>query len=235
MKSYRIDKSKYPTDILEVTIGEPIEDEQGNPISKDSLDVHFADGRVYTRLENEPENIAKIHAKQEKQVEDGISILPRLKRRRTLGGITRGIFSLVGTIAAPIFSNQIILPTFDVEADTVKMAITGGILAVTGLAGAIGTGVYLKNKNLAIDELEKLKYRNDHSSELNSIDEYPNSLVGLSQKQIDRIESYESDEDPFNVGVVDSYTKKDLETIVSNVEREKEFGFQYVHKNSHTK
>ena len=76
-----------------------------------------------------------------------------------------------------------------------------------------------------VKELEKIEYRDTHKEQLSNIGGYANSLVGVSAKVASLIEE---EENPFSILNIDSFSQEDLETIIDNMEREKQTGLQYV-------
>lgn len=218
MKDYRIDKKEHLDDILDVTKSAPTVDEDGQEHDIDAIDIHFADGKVFTGVAKTDEQLKKILERQEAQVDEGIENLPVFQRRVKLSGAAAAVSMVAGQIIS------MTTPIFNMDSDPIKIACAG---AVIGLCGAIPAGVCVVKNLPIVKELSKLKYRNDHRDELNKIGTYPNALVGLSESEISRIKSFGAEKDPFNVGSVDDFTQGDLETIVDNVQREKDFGFQY--------
>lgn len=224
MKDYRINKKENLDDILKITKSAPIVDENGKEIDAEAIDVHFADGKVFKGVAKTDEQLKKILQRQESQVDAGIENLPAFQRRVKLSGAAATVSMVAGPIISSVGSSMI-TPIFNMESDPIKIACAG---VVIGLCGAIPAGIGVVKNLPIVKELSKLKYRNDHRDELNSIGKHPNALVGLSESEISRINSFEPGQDPFNVGSVDDYTQTDLETIIDNIQREKDFDFQYV-------
>lgn len=228
MEDFRIKPRKDPRYILDV---KPIEvatkDEEGNDEIIKGIKVYFGDGIVFN-LENNEENLRKIEERQEKQVEEGISNLPKFKFRKTLGGCMTAAGIILGPIAGNALASATIPPAA-VEADTTKFFLTIGLVTLGCLIP--GTYTIIRN-NPKIKQLTKLKFRNDHKDSLNSFTDYPNALAGLDpDKAMTFTETQQQGKNPFSILNVDSYTQEDLERIVENIEREKEFQFVYKKSN----
>lgn len=226
MRDYRIDKKDHLDDILDVTKSAPYEDEQGKLHELDAIDVHFADGKVFKGIARTSEELKKINERQEAQVDTGIENLPIFERRLHASGALAGVSIVAGPILSTVAANMI-TPIFNMESNPVTVACAGVTIA---LCGAIPAGVGVVKNLPIVKELRKLKYRNDNEKTLENIKKYPNALAGLSESQVERIEGFENPEDSFGISYVNEYTQQDLETIISNVDREETFSFQYAKK-----
>ena len=111
-----------------------------------------------------------------------------------------------------------------------------GFVDPTAITFAIGTGVItilgsipafskLMQNHAKVKELEKIEYRDTHTEQLENIEAYANSLVGVPSKVARLIEE---EQNPFSILNIDSFSQEDLETIIDNMEREKQTGLQYV-------
>ena len=69
--------------------------EKGKTADVETLEVHFADGKVFKNVKYDKENLDKIIKRQEEQAAQGVENLPVFKRRLTLSGIMAAA-SIVG-------------------------------------------------------------------------------------------------------------------------------------------
>ena len=138
MKDYRINKKgDYIKTINQRTLSDGTE----------VLDVKFADGRVFKRVLCNKENMQKIVNQQEKQAEEGIALLPELKKRLTCQGIITGCTGALSTIAG-----YEVIQSLQSE-ESILIPLSLGLLTVTSfMAGLVPL---IKNK-LVIKEIEKI-------------------------------------------------------------------------------
>lgn len=75
--------------------------------------------------------------------------------------------------------------------------------------------------------IEKLKYFAKNMKKLNMhLFDNPNMTIGLSKKATEEIESYEDKYvQPINFSNIDSFTLKDLQTVMGNIEKSKLFNY----------
>lgn len=228
MRDYRIKKEQDPHYILQAV---PIVTEEEGKRSYDTFDVYFADGIVFHNQEYTEQNMKKVERKQEEQVDEGIKNLPIFKRRLTISGVINGASAVLGTIVATNVVPALEQAT-QTESKPGRILCTAGVLTLLGL---IPSAISLVKTKPIVSELTKLQYRNEHRDKLDHFDEYENALVGLSDDVADGYRYAKEDgEDPFSVVNIDSFTQEDMESIVSNIEREEKFGFTYVKKPTST-
>lgn len=186
----------------------------------DSLKITLADGRVFNNIQMSSENIEKINNVQEEQAKKGLDNYVTFKNNLTksrillassgvLGGAVTG--ALLALNGVSDFSNPIVL------------AIAGGIVTAFGV---IPAAVKVARDKLKVDELDKIRYRDNHIGELTQYRNYNNSLSGLDSKARKYFAS--SDDKAFSMLNIDSFSQKDLETMVSNIELEDSLGLTYV-------
>lgn len=232
MLDFRLNRKEQPDYILRVepttvTIEPTKEGEE--PKTIETLDVYFADGRVFRNIAYNKNNIGKINDQQEKQILEGINNLPEFVSRQR----TAKLMTLSGLIAGPIIGTATAVAT--VPRTPAGFFITLG--AITLLTAAPGTYRLVRNYPI-VNQLTKMKYRIDHKDELASFNQYENALEGVDEERANAFR-YEQSEgrDPFRAMNLDSYDLEDLQVIVGNIEREKKYQFTYVKKptNSQTK
>lgn len=187
-----------------------------------SLSVEFADGRVFRKLEYSEENLAKLVAKQEAQAKRGLEHYKTFKARFNRSQAKTGL-SFAGTLGLSIAAANYVPQVSELIDKSNPLVVCLGIGVVTVL-GTIPAYAKLYKDSKVLEELDKIRYRNSHQDELDCVDVYPNSLAGLD---VNRTGWMRRLDDPFSVANIDRYRIEDLETIVSNVDSERQFGFTY--------
>ena len=186
----------------------------------ETYQITFADGRKFNNITAQEDNLKKIIAVQEKQAEDGIKrkkIFVNKKNKYKFGTIT-------GLIASGIIGSSFISNFNTMAYDAKTLSIYGGTLVLTGTVYSLIQ--YARNKNKVL-EIDKIDYRNKNIDELKNLYNYENSLNGISK---DKQKFFKNEKDPFSIVDIDNYSKKDLEAILSNIEREKVYNFKYEEK-----
>ena len=206
MKDYSLDRDSRKNYIVDMFIAE-----------NKTITVVFADKTRFENIANTPENIAKIEAIQEGQAKKAVANFKMFKRKEILAevGLVASMGAAYGLSCAAQMSGW-----FN---DPVK-----AIVGATVISGAtiIPAAVHLYKTSDKMCELKKIKYREEHRVTLNEFRDHPNALVGLRNKRHFAF-CRSHGEDPYSILAVDNYTQRDLETIVKNVEREKDYSFVY--------
>ncbi len=217
MKDYSLDKEqarKYIKDFRKV------QTEGG-----EEYEIIFADGTVFKHVKADETNLRKIEQVQEAQAKDGVANKQTFITKRTQTGILTGVSAVIAGV---------------VGYGLTTLATTMGLVDPTAVTFGIGTGVitilgtipaFAKlMKNIGkVQELDKIEYRDQHQQQLSQIDNYANSLTGVPKSVRTLIEE---EENPFSILNIDSFSQDDLETIVDNMERERETGLQYTKRPS---
>ena len=231
MKDYRLNKKEQPAYIIKavpvtLTVGE-----NGKTDDVQTLEVHFADGKVFKNVKHDKENLDKIIKCQEEQAAKGVENLPVFKRRLTMSGV----MAAAAIVGGPIIASNVVPAVeqaMQVESDPARITLATGVLV---LCGAIPSAISALKNLPIIRELNKVKYRNEHREQLDHFDDYENSLVGLKEtQQTDYLKAKSTQEDPFCITKIDQFTIGEMETIVGNIEREKAFQFTYVNRPAQT-
>lgn len=227
MRDYRLNRKQQPDYIIEAIPKTSVFEEAGETETYDTLDIKFADGKVFKNVMYDEENLKKIEDRQEQQVTEGITNLPIFEKRLTRSGIMTAASIVGGPVIASGISH-VAAQSLQTPVDPTMVVCAGGVLA---LCGAIPAAISLVKNLPIVKELKKLKYRNEHRDELDHFEDYENALAGFSNGVAGNYMAAKlNDEDPFSISNVDGFTQKEMETIVSNIEREKELGFTYVKK-----
>ena len=223
MKDFRINKKENNNYIVDVR-------RTGNSNSEgiETLEVEFADGRVFKNIACCDENMSKIVVQLENQAKAGVENIEVFEKRKTKAGRVAALSLPLGFSGGGLISAVVEEIAPEVQDDPSLFLISMG--AIT-LMTAIPSVYSLIKNNPKVKELTKIKFRNDHREELKNFNKYENALAGLSSDTADMLmERIEKGEDPFSVIYVDSYSQADLEAIVENIDREKTYGFTYAKK-----
>lgn len=217
MKDFRLDRKADRDYILDVKTRESRPTVEGQETTEELL-ITFADGRVFRDVQFNEESIRKIIKQQEAQAKAGVENIGVFEKRKTRAGIMTGAAIVGGPVIGALAATAI--------ANPVTLAIGTGVLTLTAAVPAVCSLVKNSGK---VSELRKIKYRDDHSTDLREFPNYRNALVGLSSRKKNWFEGMlEEGQDPFCITEIDSYSQGDLEQIVQNIETEKKYQFTYV-------
>ncbi|MBR2828189.1 MAG: hypothetical protein IKE70_03055 [Bacilli bacterium] len=177
--------------------------------------IYFANGKKISGIDSTKENLLKVKKVLDDQARRGIESSSVFERKKSNSGLLAAV-STAGFVSSLIWANS---------SEMTKSSSIGiyGLGAISLLAGIPSFVDYIRNKK-KIQELDKIRYRNENMRKLESIQKYPNSLNGVSSRLKDIISR---DKDPFSMFHLDDYSKEDLENIVSNIELEEDFQFTY--------
>lgn len=168
--------------------------------------------RVFKNLRFCSENIEALNKKQEEQVGKALQKINKFKTRCSIfKGLTLMTFGGESLITGLYLSSP---------------SSSNYSLIAIGLGGILllKNGYNLVKSTRKVKELEKLELLEENKEALNSVLDYPNGLIGLNNKVAQRIGS---EDKPFNYNNIDEYSKGDLETILSNINTEQSFCFDY--------
>lgn len=174
----------------------------------DTLHVKFADGTEYDDYENSEANEDLFNDAMEAQVEEGIKNLGAFK---SLLGLDIAA-TLISTAGAATLAGTNVLESAPEEI-RIGAIITSGIIA-------LGTAIRANVNNRKVKEIKKFEKRNQMSEELANLEIYPHALIGLRNRVVSLVKSSST---PFAAINSEEYTKKDLEKIEKNIERDKVF------------
>ena len=210
MKDYLLDDKKGASKYIR----EAREDGKGN------LSIEFGDGSVFRNIEACPENIQKIVEVQEAQAKNGIKNMSSYINREKSSKV-RTILSGLGSVAGSTLLS--VIASSCLQQPMNPLIVTAGIGAIT-ILGTIPAYYRLRKDHAKVEELSKLRYRNEHLSELRSYAKYPNALAGIRP----RLSSWmKKQEDPFSILSIDEFSEEDLRKIVSNMDVEEAYQFHY--------
>lgn len=174
----------------------------------DTLHVKFADGTEYDDYENSEANEDLFNDAMEAQVEEGIKNLGAFK---SLLGLDIAA-TLISTAGAATLAGTNVLESAPEEI-RIGAIITSGIIA-------LGTAIRANVNNRKVKEIKKFEKRNQMSEELANLEIYPHALIGLRNRVVSLVKSSST---PFAAINSEEYTKRDLEKIEKNIERDKVF------------
>ncbi len=174
----------------------------------DTLHVKFADGTEYDDYENSEANEDLFNDAMEAQVEEGIKNLGAFK---SLLGLDIAA-TLISTAGAATLAGTNVLESAPEEI-RIGAIITSGIIA-------LGTAIRANVNSRKVKEIKKFEKRNQMSEELANLEIYPHALIGLRNRVVSLVKSSSN---PFAAINSEEYTKRDLEKIEKNIERDKVF------------
>lgn len=174
----------------------------------DTLHVKFADGTEYDDYENSEANEDLFNDVMETQVEEGIKNIGAFK---SLLGLDIAA-TLISTAGAATLAGTNVLESAPEEI-RIGAIITSGIIA-------LGTAIRANVNNRKVKEIKKFEKRNQMSEELANLEIYPHALIGLRNRVVSLVKSSST---PFAAINSEEYTKRDLEKIEKNIERDKVF------------
>ena len=206
MKDYSLDQESRKNYIVNMYVAD-----------NKTLTVVFADGTCFSNIANTQENVDKIAAIQEAQAKKAVANYPTFKRKEKFA-----LGTFVASVGASIGAG-VLLQSMPFTNDPLTSIVTGA--AVIG-AFVVPAGIHLCKSSAKMSELEKIKYRDEHRTTLEQYSVFPNSLMGLRNKRHFAF-SRNQGIDAFSILDIDNFTKEDLESIVTNVEREKKYSFGY--------
>lgn len=186
----------------------------------DSLKMTLADGRVFSNIQMSSENIDKINSVQEEQAKKGLDNYVTFKNNLTKSKI---LLASSGILGGALTGGLIALGDVSNFSNPVVLAIAGGLVTAFGV---IPAAVKVVRDKLKVDELDKIRYRDNHIDDLAQYRNYNNALSGLGSKTSKYFKS--ADDSAFSIINIDNYSKEDLETIMSNIELEESLGLTYV-------
>lgn len=191
------------------------EDENGSTYS-----VVYGDGRVFEEIANTEENLARIEATQEKQMEKAIENKKHFKRKQTASEIMTFATGITLSSVGGVIANYIDA-TYEGAPSSLILGTAVGVITILG---TIPPFAKMRKNDKLCSQIAKFEYRNEHKQQLDRIDSYNNALSGLSE---DVKELIRTSKKPFSIFNASEFTLKDLEMIVENMEREESSGFQY--------
>lgn len=191
-------------------------------------EITYADGRKFSNIRCCEENLRKIEKTQEKQVAKAFAnktVFENKTHKYKFSSITGAILTAIAS-STPI---SMIINGTTINADTSALPLTVGTI----FAGAtlISFLKFLSNKG-KVAQLDKIDYINKNKDELKSLNNYENSLVGLPKY---KRYYFKNSKKPFSILEIENYSKKDLETIMSNIKREQTYNFEYNKKKVKTR
>lgn len=183
-------------------------------------EITYADGRKFTNIKCNDENLAKIEKTQEEQATKAFAnkaVFENRERKYKFSSITGAIFTAIAT-STPV---TMFINGTTINAETSALPLTvGTIFAGATLFSFIK---FLSNKG-KVAQLDKIDYINKNKNDLKSLNDYENSLVGLPKY---KRYYFKTNKKPFSILEIENYSKNDLETIMSNIKREQTYNFEY--------
>ena len=216
MKDYTLDDNERSCYILNV-----------RRCRDNTYSIEFADGNVFNNIEVNKENLDKIVRTQEEQAKKAVSNYNKFAEkadRARFGAYTLATGLLFGSCVGsfiPSINNVII----NYGGNPIRIASVGAIT----ILGSIPLFTKYNREKSRLIELNKIKYRNQHISELRTFRNYENSLSGVRS---DAAKKISHSTNPFSIINIDNFSQDDLENIVSNINIEEDYQFVYKRKTS---
>lgn len=183
---------------------------------EETISVTFADKTVHADIENTEENLRALEGKMESQLEDALKRQPLYAIRTALAA---------GSVIAAETGAVVLSQMESIQQHPDSLLMTGALVLAAGIPTL---GWYIREQS-RLNELSKVRYRNRHFDKFKNIDSYNHALDSSSNGIIDL---FESEDSPLGVLNIDRYTKRDLEIIVREMEREdsmkNDLGITYV-------
>lgn len=175
-----------------------------------SYKITYADGKSYT-VHLDEQALSRLEDVMDRQANQGLQKLSKyLNKEKDLKTIA-GVCGIVGAAASLSCESSIKM--------LLNYPIPFTILAGTvSLVCMIPAGIKLVKNNSKIRELKKIDYCKENKEILEQYQNYSTALDGVDLKTRDKIKVRSN---PFSILNIDDFTKKDLEKIVDNIEREK--------------
>ena len=199
------EKRKYIKDVKECSDG--------------TLQITFADGRKFKNIEKSEDNIARINDVQEQQAKKGLMNYVTFKNR---------FYKAILYLGCSGFATGLVLAAAVAYPQMTPLELFTE-LGVINVFGVLPSVYKLVKNKVKIAELDKIEYRDANIEKLKKYKSYENSLAGLNSSTGSYFDENSADK-AFSVVNADNYTKKDLKTIISNIDNEESLGFTYVKK-----
>jgi len=186
-----------------------------------TLTVVFADGRVFKNISLCEDNISKIIAVQEEQAKKGIEnyrVFAKKESAAKAGVVASGIGAFAISAGATFIPA---VQTAISSQDSFVIAAGIGIITVLGMIPAYAKFRKEKSK---VDELNKIRYRNQHLQELESFRDYPNAMSGVRPTVAKWMRR---EKNPFCILNIGEYELDDLVQMMTNIDVEKAYDFTY--------
>lgn len=183
---------------------------------EETISVTFADKTVHADIENTEENLRALEGKMESQLEDALRRQPLYVIRTALAA---------GSVIAAETGAVVLSQMESIQQHPDSLLMTGALVLAAGIPTL---GWYIREQS-RLNELSKVRYRNRHFDKFKNIGSYNHALDSSRNGVVDL---FENEDSPLGVLNIDRYTKRDLEIIVKEMEREdsmkNDLGITYV-------
>ncbi|MBQ8132189.1 MAG: hypothetical protein IJ193_06835 [Bacilli bacterium] len=180
--------------------------------------VKFADGTTFYKVSTDKESLKQLMDVQEQQASLGIEREKEIEKKNN-GYILKTIACAAitgfigGTTAAGIYPFHMNGPEVGIGLGTIALG-----------AAAYSFFKFVETRK-QLKEIKKIAYRNQNEKDLKEFKNYENALTGLSRG---KKKYFEETEYPYSIVNTNYFTKKDLQQIMDNIDREKTYKFKYV-------
>lgn len=222
MKDYTITKDEKKDYIIDF-----IENDNG------TYTVLFADGKKFI-VSSTDKNFEILAKQQEAQAQEAVANNSKFVLKRNIGRALTPLSGIAAGVGGYALST---LPVVQNAVGDNPVALAVGIGTIA-LLGAIPFGSKLVRDSGKVNELKKIKMRDENVDRLNQIlksEEYKNRYQGLKQSSKERLSELVSEgADPWSIIYIDEpyFDLEEMQILLDNGDIQDTFGFEYIRRPS---
>lgn len=222
MKDYTITKDEKKDYIIDF-----IENDNG------TYTVLFADGKKFI-VSSTDKNFDILVKQQETQAQEAVANNSKFVLKRNIGRALTPLSGIAAGVGGYALST---LPVVQNAVGDNPVALAVGIGTIA-LLGAIPFGSKLVRDSGKVNELKKIKMRDENVGRLNQIlksEEYKNRYQGLKQSSKERLSELVSEgADPWSIIFIDEpyFDLEEMQILLDNGDIQDTFGFEYIRRPS---
>ena len=222
MKDYTITKDEKKDYIIDF-----IENDNG------TYTVLFADGKKFI-VSSTDKNFDILVKQQETQAQEAVANYSKFAVKRDAGRVLTPLSGIAAGVGGYALST---LPVVQNAVGDNPVALAVGIGTIA-LLGAIPFGSRLVRDSGKVNELKKIKMRDENIGRLNQIlksEEYKNRYQGLKQISKERLSELVSEgTDPWSIIYIDEpyFDLEEMQILLDNGDIQDTFGFEYIRRPS---
>lgn len=222
MKDYTITKDEKKDYIIDF-----IENDNG------TYTVLFADGKKFI-VSSTDKNFDILVKQQETQAQEAVANYSKFVLKRNIGRALTPLSGIAAGVGGYALST---LPVVQNAVGDNPVALAVGIGTIA-LLGAIPFGSKLVRDSGKVNELKKIKMRDENVGRLNQIlksEEYKNRYQGLKQSSKERLSELVSEgADPWSIIYINEpyFDLEEMQILLDNGDIQDTFGFEYIRRPS---
>ena len=222
MKDYTITKDEKKDYIIDF-----IENDNG------TYTVLFADGKKFI-VSSTDKNFDILVKQQETQAQEAVANYSKFVLKRNIGRALTPLSGIAAGVGGYALSTLPVVQNA-VGDNPVSLALGIGTIA---LLGAIPFGSKLVRDSGKVNELKKIKMRDENVGRLNQIlksEEYKNRYQGLKQSSKERLSELVSEgADPWSIIYINEpyFDLEEMQILLDNGDIQDTFGFEYIRRPS---